>query len=85
MPFNSNRLAQLAAEQGVVDPVALTPNSCRDSAVPVTTFVLVKERTYAHFQARILVTRLQNLLLIVESAACQTGDLEEARERVTLP
>jgi hypothetical protein len=69
----------------VVDSLALAPNSCRDSTIPIAALVLLKERTDAVLQAGIFVPGLQYLLLIIEGAAGQTGHLKEICERVTLP
>jgi hypothetical protein len=55
----------------VVDPMTSTSNCQSDAAVAISSLVLVESRADHGFQIRVLVGRLERLLLIVKRAAGQ--------------
>src|ERR1700710_372289 len=69
----------------VIDFVAAAPDRGRYPPIPVAALVLCEKDTDALLQRGALIPCLHHLLMVVESAAWQSGHLEKLRKRVTLP
>jgi F420-dependent methylenetetrahydromethanopterin dehydrogenase len=69
----------------VIHEMASAPYSNRYAAIAIPALVLVERRANLAFQHCVLISRLQRLLLIVKGAACQTGKLQQAFERMQRP
>ena len=69
----------------VIDEMASASYRSRYPTIAIPALVLIERRTNLVFQLSVLISRLQRLLLIVKGAACQTGELQQAFERVPRP
>lgn len=66
----------------VVHKMACAPQRRRDTTIAIPAFMIVENCLNQVFQPGVLIARLQYLLLIVKSAARQTGKLQQATQRM---
>jgi hypothetical protein len=62
--------------------MACAPQRRRDTTIAIPAFMIVENCLNQVFQPGVLIARLQYLLLIVKSAARQTGKLQQAIQRM---
>ena len=77
--------AHQALNSLVVDLLAQLPNRRGDASIAVSPFVAGEDGADLLLQRLMLVAGLRCLLLVVEGAARQAGQLEQAGQREVLP
>ncbi|PHN45056.1 hypothetical protein AO261_10715 [Pseudomonas avellanae] len=64
--------------------MACAPQRSGDTTIAIPAFMLVESCLNQVFQTDVLIARLQHLLLIVKSAARQTGKLQQTIQRMSI-